>query len=112
MTDVDPIPVHLDVGFAISILAVLALLAFSPWFRRFALVCVALLIVAAGVVYMKINWEKEQALATECGSFFDPTLLFGKITVPQDVIEMCKGWLDDHPQAKEQVTTQKMPGHP
>ena len=60
------IPTHLDLGIALLILGVLALLAFSPWFRRFALVCVALLVVAAGVVYMKINQENEQAMAREC----------------------------------------------
>jgi hypothetical protein len=62
------IPMHLDLGFALLILGVLALLAFSLWFRRFAAVCVALLVVAAGVGYMEIKREKEQALAEECSS--------------------------------------------
>jgi hypothetical protein len=89
------IPVHLDLGFALLILGVLFLLAFSPWFRRFALVCVALLIVAAGIFYLKINRENEQAMAQECASIFDPT---SRVTIPYppDVIERCKGWRDEH----------------
>jgi hypothetical protein len=99
------IPVHLDLGFALLILGVLALLAFSPWFRRFALVCVALLAVAAGIFYLKINRENEQAMAQECVT--EPSIdKWGpKRTIPhppgwQPQPGSCERWLTDHPQAK------------
>jgi hypothetical protein len=62
------IPMHLDLGFALLIIGVLFLLAFSPWFRRFALVCVALMVVAAGVGYMAtIDWgHDEQTMRRKC----------------------------------------------
>jgi hypothetical protein len=80
-------------AFVILILGVLALLAFSPWFRRFALVCVALFIVAAGVVYVKINRENEQAMARECAPIPGQT-----IPNPPNLQEKCNKWLAEHPE--------------
>jgi Flp pilus assembly protein TadB len=114
------IPMHLDLGFALLILGVLALLAFSPWFRRFAAVCVALLVVAAGVGYMEIKREKEQALAEECSSL--PAGAHSAEAWQRILKEMggdtsgCDKWLAEHPQAKaereraiEQGMAQKCP---
>jgi hypothetical protein len=88
---------HIDIGLAVLICAVLFLLAFSPWFRRFALVCVALMVVAGGVGvgYMKIiSWQKEQAMTQRCSA-----------PLPADSHHLsdpeCTEWLAEHPQAKD-----------
>jgi hypothetical protein len=50
----------------ILLLGLLALLIISPGFRRFAVVCVVLIVAIVVLGGMAIHWDKQQTMAREC----------------------------------------------